>query len=49
MQSLSDPIVFALGLSRDPVTQIKVSGNLEIRYPYYKTKYDQVADGVSTI
>lgn len=49
MRSLSDPIVYALGVARDPVVQFKTApkGDTETLYPFYKTKYDNPADGVS--
>lgn len=49
IQSLSDPVVFALGHVRDPVIQVKTpqGENPENRYLYYKVKYNNTGDGVS--
>lgn len=47
IQSTSEPVVFALGLARDPVIQITANGKNETRYPFYKSKYNNAGDGVS--
>jgi hypothetical protein len=46
-QATSESVVFALGLARDPVIQIMANGQNETRYPFYKTRYNNAAEGVS--
>lgn len=51
INTTTEPTIFALGLARDPLVQVRTApnGTTELWFPSYKAKYNNASDSVSSI